>query len=341
MDVTRLFKHVKVGPSRHLREGVARQRDGRELVTLVMEEQLDNHLIRPFIDALMSIGHREQLDLFLYGHGGVAEVSWWTISLLREFADHIAVLVPFRALSGMTHIALAADELFMSEVAVLGAVDPRRTHPLLPRDNAGKPVPVSVEDLKQCMNFVTEQAQQGGIRDVRDVVVALFDHVNPLGLGALERSYALSRLITEKALKRRQKPPTGERIEHIVDQLGGGYFSHDFVLARADVRNDLGIEVEAMSPGLSEACWDLYLHYEQSFTRANQVTEGDLTAQIVPKGFIETSEKRFGLMEFRLSLEGEDTGAMCAWLELDDDGAPLAIATGGEQVDDSVQPEEV
>ncbi|MBU0734226.1 MAG: hypothetical protein KKG10_08760, partial [Proteobacteria bacterium] len=44
--------------------------------------------------------------------------------MLREFCEKLAVLVPFRAHSAGTTLALGADEIVMGPLGELGPVDP-------------------------------------------------------------------------------------------------------------------------------------------------------------------------------------------------------------------------
>ena len=247
LNISDIMREVCLGSSIELRNALRAKRHNRPLLAMVLQAPIDQHIIRPLIDVLMPMGRQEDLDLFLHGHGGVTEVGWWIILLLRQFAKRINVLVPFQAMSGMTHIAVAGDDLLMSEVSVLSSVDPQREHQLLPRSEGGEKLRVSVEDLKQCMKFVKEQVGKKGKAELRGVVSALFDHIEPLALGALERSYTLSRLITEKALGTRAEQLSAKDIQHIKDQIGGAYSSHIFVLGRNEVRNDLGLDVTDMN----------------------------------------------------------------------------------------------
>lgn len=71
---------------------------------------------------LTTLGKVPALDLFLRSTGGVTEIPWRVISLLREFSDKLGVVVSKFAFSGACHIAIAADDLVMTPFAVLGSV---------------------------------------------------------------------------------------------------------------------------------------------------------------------------------------------------------------------------
>src|SRR5215210_5318043 len=62
-------------------------------------------------DKLEAGGHRARLDLLLVARAGYPEACWRVITLLREYCDHLGLLVPYRAHGGGTLIALGADEI--------------------------------------------------------------------------------------------------------------------------------------------------------------------------------------------------------------------------------------
>jgi ClpP class serine protease len=65
------------------------------------------------------------IDLILHTPGGLALPSTQIARALARHAGRVTVFVPHYAMSGGTLIALAADEIVMSEHAVLGPVDPQ------------------------------------------------------------------------------------------------------------------------------------------------------------------------------------------------------------------------
>src|ERR1043166_2174154 len=69
--------------------------------------------VRIFFEHLMLLQERPipKLDVFLCSNGGSGALPWRLISLLREFADKIGVLIPYRAYSAATMVALGADAI--------------------------------------------------------------------------------------------------------------------------------------------------------------------------------------------------------------------------------------
>ncbi len=65
------------------------------------------------------------IDLILHTPGGLVLASLQIARALKKHPAKVTVFVPHHAMSGGTLISLAADEIVMSENAVLGPVDPQ------------------------------------------------------------------------------------------------------------------------------------------------------------------------------------------------------------------------
>jgi ClpP class serine protease len=64
-------------------------------------------------DHVRALGHVDKLDVFIYSRGGAIDVPWRLATALRGTADEWNVLVPFRANSAATLLALGADEIVL------------------------------------------------------------------------------------------------------------------------------------------------------------------------------------------------------------------------------------
>ena len=285
-NIQALTAQLKIADSRAKIEALERKRSSRVICLTYNETipQLAPVLAPPVIGALEPVlaemGRVPKLDLLLRTTGGMTEVPWRIVCLLREFTDELGVIVSRFALSGGCHIALSADELIMGPFSTLSSVDPTRQHPLLSRDPAtGQPIPTSVQDLKHCIQFIREQlgAEKDGEKpQIPELILSeLFKYVNPLALGALEQSYALSRLITEKVLKTRKKTPLKpDQIKNIVEVLSGRYFSHAFLISRGEVESDLGLPVSRPDDELSRLIADFESYYMAEFQKMVPVAAG-------------------------------------------------------------------
>ena len=74
--------------------------------------QLD--VIPLFHQILKVIGSTEKISLFLYSSGGSLDAPWPLMNLIREYCKEVEILIPFRALSAATLLALGADKIVMT-----------------------------------------------------------------------------------------------------------------------------------------------------------------------------------------------------------------------------------
>jgi len=303
IDTASLVQAFNLSSARPIIESLEGKRPGAKLLAIVYNDTppvpsiLAPPALAPLMDILSLLGKVPQIDVFLRSTGGITEVPWRIVTMIREFADKLAVIVPSIALSGATHIAIAADELVMSPFAVLGSVDPTTNHPLLPKDAQGKPIPTSVENLKHCIKFISEQLGESYPQQNLALIISeLFKYINPLALGALEQSYNLSKLISRKCLKSRKQPLTDEHIEAVVEQLAGGYFSHSFLISRSEVESDLKLPVTKPNTEVSELILRLENHYVQQFqAKLIPVPNTQFTARV--GGIIQISNKGWAIAQ--------------------------------------------
>jgi hypothetical protein len=74
-------------------------------------------------DILLSIGDVDQLNLIISGPGGDGTIAEKMIELCRAYCKQFRVIVPNRAKSAATIIALGADEIVMGYCSELGPID--------------------------------------------------------------------------------------------------------------------------------------------------------------------------------------------------------------------------
>lgn len=205
-------------------------------------------VVMPLYDQLSKIGKVERLDLFLQTGGGDTEMPWRIVSLIREYCSHFGVLVPHRAASSGTLLALGANEIVMTPLSVLGPIDPSRSHPLLPRrEGQDEAEPISVQDMRHAMQFINEAAGEDKKytpEAMAQIFSALFDKIHPLVIGAIEQSYALSKLIGTRCLETHMdRDGADEKIKSIVDTLCDDFKSHAYQIPRREAER-IGLKVK-------------------------------------------------------------------------------------------------
>lgn len=293
-------------------------------------------------EQLRRIGKVPRLDLFVHGTGGQTEVPWRLITLIRDFCQHFGVLIPYMAYSAATHLAMGADEIVMGPMSELSPVDQARSHPLLPKEQEdAPPLTISVQDLRHCIEFLKREGGEYTPESLASIYVALFDKIHPLALGAIEQSYALGRLISEKALSTHMNPETEkDQIERIVNAFSEKFFSHHYRIGWKEAK-ETGLKVTYVDDELWETMWKLYGHYdayreiarpigEQPSTVAKPIVWIDSTVQrrILEETYVITEEKeRPGVQ--RLQTMGARWLAMDWQSGLEEQKTPVtSIATG-------------
>jgi hypothetical protein len=236
--------------------------------------------------------------LFLYSRGGDVSVPWRIISMFREFCDHFSVLIPFRAHSAATMIALGADEIVMGKKSELSPIDPTLTRGTTP-EGTTPPSQISVEDVSSYVSFMRERANINDQASLAKVVSQLADHLTPLALGQVNRQYSHIRLVARKLLMSRGERTDEERIEAVIDALTEKLYSHGHAIGRTEA-TELGLRVQKAAPDLEGLIWDLYQEYEEFLRLTDPIdTEEllisqdaeELTEMNLPLAVIESTPK--------------------------------------------------
>lgn len=126
----------------------------------------------------------KRIDLFLYSRGGDVSVPWRIVTMIREFCEEFCVLIPYKAHSAATMIALGADRIVMGKKAELSPIDPTLVRGII--GEAMVPPPeISVEDVSSYIAFMRERANINDQSALAQVVSQLASHLTPLTLGSV------------------------------------------------------------------------------------------------------------------------------------------------------------
>ena len=101
-----------------------------------LNAMISQDAVREFFEHLRLLQSRPErkLDIFLCSNGGDGTVPWRLATLFREYAESVAVLIPYRAYSAATMLALGTDEIVMHPFAEMGPIDPTVTNEFNPLD---------------------------------------------------------------------------------------------------------------------------------------------------------------------------------------------------------------
>jgi hypothetical protein len=216
---------------------------------------------------LQKIGKTQNIDLFLYSTGGDTMVPWRLVSMIREYCDKFSVLVPYKAHSAATMIALGADEIVMTDLSELSPIDPSTANIFNPQDpqNPQAKIPISVEDV---MAYFDLAKNKFGIKNDEELAkifnkfIESNPQIHPLALGNVNRIHNLIRILAKRLLKSHKMPMKEEEIEKIVDYFTEKLYSHQYFIGRREAKEDLGLKtVVYADENWSRVMTELYEEY--------------------------------------------------------------------------------
>jgi hypothetical protein len=218
------------------------------------------------------MGSVERVDLFLVTGGGHTLASNNLVQLLREFSPEVNVLVPHRAMSAGTLVALGANTVVMGPLGRLGPVDPTVSNDFNPRKSDSTKatttdedrIGISVEDVSGYLALARDRAGLGD-EGVSQAFQRLADEVHPLALGNVHRQSLLIRSLSRRLLALHMDPELeAERIERVVDVLTEKLYFHGYEISRREAEEFVGLPVERPTADVEALMWDLYLAYRRA-----------------------------------------------------------------------------
>jgi len=215
-------------------------------------------VVRPMYDHVLKFGKVDNIDLFLYSRGGDVGTPWKIISMLREYCVNLTVLIPSKAYSATTLIALGADKIIMGPKAELGPIDPTLEMPSTGQTNK----PINTEDVTAYISFMKEKVNLTDQEALCSVISQLAQDVTPLTLGTIYRTYSHIRLVAKKMLDSHKEKIDESKAQTIIESLTEKMFSHGHGINRKEAKG-IGLNVEFADDKLSKQMWDLIVDYEK------------------------------------------------------------------------------
>jgi hypothetical protein len=245
--------------------------------------------VRTFFDHLLQLPARpvDKLDIFLCSNGGDGTVPWRLVALFREFAKKFDVLIPYRAYSAASLIALGADQIVMHPFAELGPIDPTVSNEFNPEDpRTGQKRGISVEDVTAYVHFIKSTV---GITHEDELVRAieiLAQQVHPIALGNVERFISQSRMIARKILRTHMAETDGHVVDEIVENMASKLYFHGHPINRKEAKEELKLKVKLdLGADLENWMWALYKDFESEFQNLDLFNPaGELAVAIAAPG---------------------------------------------------------
>lgn len=237
-----------------------------------LEVEMSMDSVRKVYEHLRLIGKPKEevnIDLFIHSNGGDGTVPWRLVTLIREYASRLSVLVPYKAFSAATLTALGADSIVMHPMGMLGPTDPTVSNAFNPVDpnNASQRIGISVEDVTAYIALIKDDV---GIHHEDELVQAfnkLAEQVHPLALGNVKRSLSQSRMMARKLLSLHMDKANEEhKINEIVDSLTSKLFFHGHPINRVEAVEQIGLRTVEYPPAtVEDLMWELYLTQVASY----------------------------------------------------------------------------
>jgi hypothetical protein len=229
-------------------------------IQMTNESQLQLHGL------LSGLGHVEQLDFLIYTRGGGVESVWPTVNMLRSHCSRLSVLIPFRAHSAGTLLALGADEIVMADCAELSPIDPTTGNQFNPRDpsNQANQFGISVEDVMAYFELAKSVAGISEEAHKADVLKQLTASVHPLALGNVQRVYMLIRRLAKRLLALHLQE-SDKALEVMVKGLTTDFYTHMHSIGRSEAVDLLGAWVTAPTDDVAIALSALFQAYVEMF----------------------------------------------------------------------------
>ena len=212
-----------------------------------LNAQIHSEVYDYFVNILDKIGVVDKISLILYTRGGDTLAAWSIVNLIRQYCDNFEVIVPNKAQSAGTLIAIGANTIMMTKQATLGPVDPSINTPLNPKIDDNQPnarMPVSVEAVNGFVELAKSSVGNADSETLKDIFVQLAQKVHPLVLGEVFRSQSQIGMLAKKLLLYADIETSN--INKIVSFLRSESGSHDYTIHRREAKK-LGLNVKKPS----------------------------------------------------------------------------------------------
>jgi len=214
-----------------------------------------------FYALLRQMGRQKRLALYVKSDGGTGMASLRIVHLLRQYCDHVTVMVPLNCVSAATMIALGADEIRMGPLAHLSAVDTSLTHDLSPIDHNNSRVSVSLDELTRILNLWRKESKD----EVTNPYSAIFNHIHPLVIGAVDRSSSLSIRLCREILSYHLKD--SKKAGRISKVLNSDYPWHSYPITLKEAQR-IGLNALPIDQDINDILLELHALYSEMGQRA-------------------------------------------------------------------------
>lgn len=205
-----------------------------------------------------------KVDLLVVSNGGDSMVAWQTILMLRERVSEISVLVPQRAYSAATLLALGADEIVMHPFANLGPIDPQISAIRKDKDGRSERIRFSSEDMEGFLDFARDKVGLSDQAHMLEAFKLACADTGSLTIGFSMRGSKLSQQLGVKLIQTRKAADKKDdrKAQQIVERLNKQYFTHGYALGRKEAEQ-IGLPVIMPETKIESAMWRAWQEIEK------------------------------------------------------------------------------
>ncbi len=262
--------------------------------------QIGNDALRPLYDHIRNLDSPQALDVFIYSRGGDIDVPWRIASGLRAAAPKWSVLIPWRANSAATLLALGADEIVMGPQAELGPIDPIMNIRRL-ADQGMVDEAVNVEDVMSYVRFVKERLELSDPQALGESLGKLTDRLDAITLGNAYRTHSHIREVARRMLASRGEPAEESTMKSIIETLAEKVYAHGHAIGRKEA-GTIGLPVVDTSTELDAVMWELLEDYEDLMSARSPIDPAEAVRtedEWREPGVLGAIESGWGVHEFR------------------------------------------
>lgn len=261
------------------------ERTDRVLLCYVSERAavIDEEDVRYLQEILSGLQHGISIDLLLHSDGGDPSTSEKMIRMLWNIVDsknasrpsgELYVIVPDRAKSAATLLALGASKIIMSGTSELGPIDPQ-----VPKfDQYGNCEWISVFDY---LDAYDKAANNFRASPEDPVARAVFERFNPVDQHRYSQAKNYVRMTAEDLLKRQPNANYTYASSQLMNPAK--FPSHSQVIDWEMAQKDIGLNVEFMDSDdvLWRLYWKLYCYLRSVIGPRQKIFESDLVSLVV------------------------------------------------------------
>lgn len=225
--------------------------------------------IKPFFfEAVEDVDPCAPLDLMIISPGGSGEVALSMARGCQGSRTDFRVIVPDRAASAATLLALAADKIVMSDMSTLGPIDPQLYLP-------SSPEPIPAKWILEIDKKYTQEVQKGSLAP--ELYAALLSDIDAVTIKKAQHAVKRTKQLVPELMMLQNDPPDEEQMGKIHKGLQSPAI-HAAAIGYIQAQ-DIGLPIQYLEPKSVE--WGrlrrlyakYFIRYGPSFTLYN-VVEG-------------------------------------------------------------------